>query len=272
VGSQGINMKLLFQSPLALSPDPELSKLSYSLFEKTVNLVKRVDTEVVRKHVAHGIFSLEHHSYAGLRYLNNLSILKSMIQAEKEGYDGVISSCYFDPAIKAAKQLLRIPVVGSAESSMHLACMMGYKFAVVTRNTKYIPEIEDLIYHYRMADRVINRKPVRSLTLSNIDIINCLYGNYTLVIENFNEVGKTCIEDGAEIIIIGCGFISPMLSTSGTRHLDNVPIIDPIMVGIKTAEMLVDLKKAGIPTISRKGLYLTPPYEDVEEVLQLISK
>lgn len=225
-----------------------------------------------RKHIDRGISSLEHHGYSGLRYLNNLEILKSMIQAEKEGYDAVISSCWFDPGIEAAKQLLHIPVVGSAESSMHLACMMGLKFSIITWNPQYIPHMEELVDHYRMSNRVIGHKPVRSLTLSGLEIMTCLHGNYTPVIQNFLQIAKGCIEDGAEVIIIGCGLISPMLSTSGVRYVEDVPVLDPILVGIKVAEMLVDLHKAGIPTISRKGFYLNPPDEDIKKVLELISK
>lgn len=265
-------MKLLLQSPLVKSSDPEVFKLSYAILEKEVMLVKRIDTQVVREHIERGISSFDHHGYAGLRFLNNLEILKSMIKAEKQGYDAVISSCWFDPGIEAAKQLLNIPVVGSAESSMHLACMMGLRFAIVTRNPKYIPHLEQLVERYRMTDRVINRKPVRSLTLSSPEIMNCLYGNYSPIIENVQQIARGCIEDGAETIIIGCGFISPMLSTSGIRHVEDVPVIDPILVGIKVAEMLVDLHKAGIPIISRRGLYLAPPQGDIEKVLELISK
>jgi Asp/Glu/hydantoin racemase len=265
-------MRLLLQSPLVKSSDPEVSKLSTALIEKEVKLVKRSDTEVVRKHIDRGISSLDHHGYPGLRYLNDFEILKSMIQAEKEGFDAVISACWFDPGIEAAKQLLRIPVVGSAESSMHLACMLAFKFAIVTNSPKYIPHMEELVEHYRMSDSVIGRKPVRSLTLSGPEIMHCFKGNYNPIIQNFQEVTKGCIDDGAEVVIIGCGLLSPMLSTSGIQYVDDVPLIDPILVGIKVAEMMVDLHKAGIPTVSRKGLYFVPPYEDIETVLKLISK
>jgi len=251
---------------------PDFGVSGRALFEKEVALVERSDTEVVKKYTDHGISSLEHYAYPGLRYLNDREILKSMIQAEKEGYDAVISSCYFDPGIEAAKQLLHIPVVGSAESSMHLACMMGLKFAIVTSDYRFVPQIIELIDRYRMSDRTIERKPVRSLTLSSSELMGCLTGDYAPIIENFQEIAKGCIEDGAEVLIIGCGLVAPVLSTSGMRYVDGVPVIDPILISIKVAEMLVDLQRAGIPTISRKGLYSAPPTEDIETVLGLICK
>lgn len=265
-------MKLQLQSPLAMPPDLGASESYRALFEREVELVKRSDTEVVKKYVDHGISSLEHYAYPGLRYLNHLEILKSMIQAEKEGYDAVISACWFDPGIEAAKQLLRIPVVGSAESSMHLACMMGLKFAIVTSDPRFIPQMIELIDHYRMSNSTIERKPVRSLTLSGPELVGSLTGDFTPIIQNFQEIAKSCIGDGAEVLIMGCGLVAPVLSTSGMRYVEGAPIIDPILISIKVAEMLVDLQKAGIPTISRKGLYSAPPTEDIETVLELIFK
>ena len=265
-------MRLLLQSPLVMSSDLELTKLYNVLLETQLKSVKRSDTEIVKKYIDRGISSLEHYGYAGLRYLNDLEILKSMIQAEKDGYDAVISACWFDPAIEAAKQLLRIPVVGSAQSSMHLACLMGHKFAIVTSDQRYIPHMGELISRYRMSDNVIDQKPIRSLTLSGLEIVNCLHGDYTSIIQNFQEIAKGCVEDGAEVVIIGCGLLSPLLSTSGIRYVEEAPIVDSIMIGIKMAEILVDLHKAGIPTISRKGLYLAPSAANIETVLELISK
>jgi Asp/Glu/hydantoin racemase len=74
--------------------------------------------------------------------------------------------------------------------------------------------------------------------------MSCLNGDYNPVIQNFREIAKGCIEDGAEAIIIGCGLVSPMLSTSGIRYVEEVPVVDPILVGIKMAEILVDFQKA----------------------------
>ena len=264
-------MKILLQSPLT-PLDPEGLKRSNALLEKVLKGVIRADTEVVKKYIDHGMSQLEHHAYAGLRFLNTIGIVKSMIEGEKAGYDAIVSSCFFDPGIEAAKQLLHIPVVGSGESSMHLACTMGFKFSIVTRNPNYVSQLIKLIDHYQMANNVIERKPVRSLTLSSSEIMNSFRGDWAPIINNFQEVAKKCIEDGAEVIIVGCGLMSPIFSASGIRYVEGAPILDPTLVGIKAAEMMVDLQKAGIPTISRKGYYLAPPSEEIAKMLSAISK
>ena len=60
--------------------------------------------------------------------------------AEWDGFDAIAGDCCFDGAIKAASNLLNIPVVGPAESSMHLGSMMGEHFAVITAGRQHIAE------------------------------------------------------------------------------------------------------------------------------------
>ena len=61
--------------------------------------------------------------------------------------------------------------------------------------------------------------------------------------------------EGAEVLILGCGLLSPVLTRNGIKEIEGVPLIDPIIIGIKKAEIMVDLYKTGIPVISRKGFY-----------------
>jgi allantoin racemase len=80
-------------------------------------------------------------------------------QAESEGYDAVISNCYCDPGVKPARELLNIPVVGPAESSMHLAATLGHRFSVVTVLPNIVPAIEHLA-----SEMVLTRNLPRSGT------------------------------------------------------------------------------------------------------------
>lgn len=76
--------------------------------------------------------------YSGLRFMNDREVLRNASRAGAEGYDGVVIACHFDPAVRAARQLLPLPVVGIAEASMHLASLMGLRFAVVASDHRYV--------------------------------------------------------------------------------------------------------------------------------------
>src|SRR5690606_19426706 len=58
------------------------------------------------------------------------SIVKA-VEAEKAGCDGIIINCMCDPGVHAIREALSIPVSGTAEIAMHMAAMLGHKFAYI---------------------------------------------------------------------------------------------------------------------------------------------
>jgi len=252
-------MRIWCQLPISM---PRSSYESYyNMLEKDYELIKRADTEVVVKDVPTGLPDPELVSYFGLRQANDREILKSMLQAEREGFDAVAGACFSDGAIRAAGSLMNIPVVGPGETSMYLARMMGVRFAIITSDPP--PETEHYIDTLNMRSFVISNRPVRSLTLDSSAFLDCLADDYAPAAENFKEVAQGCLEDGADVLITGCGLLSPMLTLSNVRDIDGVPVIDPTQVALKFAEMMVDFKAAGMPVISQKGYFSRPNEEGI---------
>lgn len=260
-------MRIWCQLPTALPRDEYAAY--YQLLEDDLGLVKRADTEVSIRDVPTGLRSPELSVYFGLREANNHEVLRTMVQAENEGYDAVSSLCYGDSAVKAAASLMDIPVVGPGECSMLLASMMGSRFAIVT--TDPTPETERYIDQYGMRSRVLAGSPVRRLTMDGEAFLACLGGDYGPAVESFVEVARGCVADGADVVIAGCGLLSPMLSMAGVYEVAGVPVIDPVRVSLKFAEMMVDLKIAGMLPVSHRGLYLRGSRLAVNEALRALG-
>ena len=112
-----------------------------------------------------------------------------------------------------------------------------------------------------MEKRVIARSPVRAVTLSpDVYEESLLTGNYEPIVENFRMIARDCIEDGSELIIAGCGALAPILTKQELFSIEHVPVINPSLVTIKTAEASVDLfQKAHIPAVSRHGPFRLIP-------------
>ncbi|MEE8473278.1 MAG: aspartate/glutamate racemase family protein [Dehalococcoidia bacterium] len=252
--------KLLCQMPLKKDPQDPKTQLVYDMIRKDLDLVKRPETEVVIQSPEHGLTTVAEYASNGLRFLNDRDVLQSVLDAvEREGFDGVIIACFFDPALGAAKGLLDIPVVGLAEPSMHFAASMGLKFAVITSNSGFIPGMTENIHQYGMEAQALETNPVRSIAISEQDFHGGFAGDYGPVVDSFTATAQGCIEDGAEVLIAGCGIMSPMLTLAGVTDIQGVPIIDPELIALKMAESMVDLDQAGIPYISRKGIYAHLP-------------
>jgi allantoin racemase len=253
-------MKICIQVPVNFGRTPQSQKYFESLQEH-FSRVKGKGTEIVIRDVSTGYGKqgmMEVLNYSGTRLFNDVEILKSVMAAEKEGFDAISISCFFDPVLYEARQLLKIPVTGLAESSMLMASMMGTRFAIITLIPEFIPPIEANILKYRMEGKVIRHNPIRCLTLEpekmqNIDEASFNGGqvNFTPLKENFQKIARGCIEDGAEVLIVGCGGLSPLIYKAGINQVDSVPVVEPMIVSFKFAEMLAGLKEAGMPFISR---------------------
>jgi allantoin racemase len=272
-------MKICVQVPVNMPPDDPYAGRYFEQVKKHLDLVKRPDTEVVMKDVGGAEWNSTWESYAGLRSFNNIEILKSILKAEEMGFDGVCISCFFDPALSEAKQLLKIPVTGIAEASMYLASLMGSKFAVITKEKDFVPPMVAQISQYGLEAKAIKHNPVRVLTmpedqLSVIEqaIFTGVATDFTPLVDNFTEVGRGCIEDGAEVLILGCGLLSPILTEAGLTDVDGAAIIEPNHASLKLTEILVDLHKAGLPFISRKSTYMDVPPEYISGVLATRNK
>ncbi|MDP2936856.1 MAG: aspartate/glutamate racemase family protein [Dehalococcoidia bacterium] len=255
-------MKLWIQLPSQRGKD----KVQFRPYLETLEKVKRPDTEVSFQSVpaGPGLSSLDGFGYYGLRFMNDREILRNASRAPAEGFDGVVIACYFDPAVRAARQLIPLPVVGIAEASMLLANMMGLRFAVVTSDRRYVEDMVETIHLYGMEARAIAQRPVRAIGMSEGEFLACLSGNFGPLMEDFSEVARTCVQDGAQVIIAGCGLMSPALTQAGLLQVQDAPVVDPVIAGIKVAEMMVELKRAGLPVLSRRGIFEEVPSEVYE--------
>ncbi|MDP2663624.1 MAG: aspartate/glutamate racemase family protein [Dehalococcoidia bacterium] len=255
-------MKLWIQLPSQRGK----SKIQFRPYLDIVGRFKRPDTEVSFQSVppGPGISSLESFGHYGIRFLNDREILRNVRRAPEEGYDGAIIACYFDPALRAARQLLSMPVVGIAEASMLLAGLMGLRFAVVTSDQRYLDDMVETIHLYGMASRAIGIRPVRAVDMDEGQFLSCLGGSFAPLVEDFTQVANGCIQDGAQVIIAGCGLMSPALTQAGLSQVGEAPVIDPVIAAIKVTEMMVDMKRAGFPVVSRMGIYGEIPPDTLE--------
>jgi allantoin racemase len=165
-------------------------------------------------------------------------ILNKAMQAEAEGVDGVIIDCMGDPGLYPVREMVRIPVVGPAESSMHLAAMLGHRFSVLTVLDSRRPMMEEQAARYGVSAKLASARAF------NIPVLE-LEKDPENTLKRVVEVAVQAVrEDGAHVIIPGCtglagfaGRIQAGLAEQGCE----VPVLDPPSVAIKTAELLVSL-------------------------------
>ena len=93
-------------------------------------------------------------SFRFFETLDWISILDSVIGAELEGYDAVAIGNILDPALREARSMVDIPVLGLGETSMLTACMMGSSFALVGVNPYFGGRFEENVAKYGLRERL----------------------------------------------------------------------------------------------------------------------
>jgi len=161
-------------------------------------------------------------------------VLEILRQIKREDYDAVVIACYSEPGIAAAKELCDIPVVGIAEAAMHVACMLGSKFTILTTSKARVPAKEAYVHQKGLQDRLAS---VRALGVGVVEASH----DPERAKEAVCRVAANAIEqDGAQVIILGCAGMAGYAHELQERL--GVPVLDPSTVALKVAEVLVDLQ------------------------------
>jgi len=228
---------------------------------RNMSLVKDTDTELVFRFPKWGLTGLDaflHTSY--LHRLNDCEQFHLFLQAEKDGFDAAISGCYYDPMLKEIRQAVNIPVIGIAQSSILVTALMGARFGMVVAGAASLYEYEENIAKYGFANRCVGLRPIPQTA----EELTAALTNVKPTIEVFKTVARELIREGADVIIPGCGLLSPALRMvpgaeeeypHGLTEVDGVAVVDVLGIAVKMAEMLVSLKRGGASWISKSGLY-----------------
>ena len=261
-------MRICFASVAGELP-AGVSKLLETVFRK----VCRPSTEVTVKAQSPGLGNMYHLRIGYARMMNTVDTLEVFMEAEREGYDACVTMCGGDCGLREAREILNIPVAAPFESGLHYACLLGTRLGIVTLNEGG-SGFEDIAKSYGLESRIIPRG-VRGINLSTADAVTKGVENPTIVVQSIVEKAEELVQDGAEVIVIGCGLYGPMCTALGvsTVHGGQVPIIDTISVAVKTAEVMVELNGSlGLPSASKVGAYARPLDKHLQEAKSLFGR
>lgn len=159
-------------------------------------------------------------------------------------YDAISIACFYDPGVRILREVLDIPVIGIAQASVLLAQIYGHKFSIIVSREKNLPKMQDNMNLYGLKDKVSSWK---SLDMSVQELQTNSQSTLLNVAEQLTE--EAIVEDHAEVIILGCGALSGL-----EKYLQDkfkVPVVNPIVAGIKIAETLGSLKNTTGLTTSK---------------------
>jgi allantoin racemase len=159
--------------------------------------------------------------------------LRRIVEAERQGVHAVVIDCMGDPGLRAARELVSIPVLGPAEVSLHTAAMLGEGFSIVTVLEKLRPLFVRMARMYGVTERV---KSVRSINIPVLELSN----NPSILTKSLcDESLRAVRDDGAAVIVLGCtGFVGLADAISAFLRAETgirIPVIDPLPLTVLTA-------------------------------------
>ena len=232
-------------------------------WKKNFDLVRRPDTEITLRVSEWGVLGMNGFFNHTIDTLNSQLVFKASQHAKEDGFDAVLITCFGDPMLDHVRSWVDIPVVSMGEVAMKTAVMMGKKFGIVHVSKKNIYETRKKVEEYGFGEYLAGIVATTETAKEQAEALVDAHG----AIEAFIAAGRELIEMGAEVLVPACGLMTAALRTApkcediypnGFTHVDGVPIVDALSVGIKYAEMMVDLNKAGSPYVSRSGFYAFP--------------
>lgn len=220
-------------------------------FEGIVDVLKKYinkGTEIDFKFLERGAGNLEYQCYEAYTVPELIYEVKKL-KAEK--YDAVIIGCFFDPGIDAIREFIDdMVIVGPGESSMLLGRYLGNKFSIIAGRKKHLARM------YEVVDRVGLSSKLSSIRTLDIRVDDMQKDHEFLLKRTSDEISKAISEDNAEVIILGCTMEAGQFEK--LQKTFNVPVIDPSVAALKTAEYLVSCKNMCGWDISRALSYETP--------------
>jgi len=157
-------------------------------------------------------------------------------QAERDGVDAVVIDCMADPGLRAAREAVRIPVIGPSQLSMHTVAMLGQRFSILNTMGRMRAIMENIARQAGVEHRLSS---IRSVDVPVLELEADPLRTQNLLI----AAGIACVEqDGAEAIIFGCtGMLGCAEAVRGALLAEgyDVPVIDPIPNAINFAAGLV---------------------------------
>ena len=218
------------------------------VIKNLVEPVKLHDTEIVVDHLERGPDYCDYWTYMQLLVPD---VLERVYRAEKEGYDGVFVACGYEPGVRAAREIVDIPVVGAIIPTVLIAHQLGTRFSVFYNSKMSSTNSWDILRDYGLQDKCVS---IKSVDLSLREILAAPH----LVDQRIVERSRAVLGEGAEVIILACTVVSAYFTRNVPPDLSKMVYLDCNVCGFKYLEMMVELHKKVGMKVSRIGYYADP--------------
>lgn len=177
-------------------------------------------------------------------------ILERVEEAAADGVDGIFVTCFGDPGVHAAREIIDAPVVGGFEPAILTAMTLGERITIITVLPNVLPMLHSLARRYGVEGRLA---PIRVIDLPVLGL-----EDHDLMVERLCEQALDVVATGeSDVIVLGCTGMIGVVDTIRTYLAERghkIPVVDPTGAAITWLESSVRL---GL--FPSRSTYMTPP-------------
>ena len=217
------------------------------IITETLGPLALSDTELV---VTNLIGAPENIDYYWPKHLVESAVFNEVMRLEDDGFDAVIVGCCYDPGVRVARELVDIPVVGPLEAALNMSSYLAHRPTIVTDHHKAVPYIEDIV-------RLYGQQNVRGVRSIGWWVPQMVENPADVARDAAAACERALAEDDADLVILGCTIIAACVTqtSQATGEYRDVPIVNPNLLALKSAEALADLWQRGEFRVSRRNYY-----------------
>ncbi len=186
------------------------------------------------------------------------ALVQKTVWAEQNGYDAVIQSNNFEHGVEASRLAVCIPVIGLCRTTMHVAANLADRVGITVPLDGYFVLARRLLESYGLQQYVSG---MRSLGFDDVPLPDQVNAMRPAMFERTVEVMRSLVkETGAECIVpLGGAVIPSILDPAELEHEVGAPVLNPRGIGVRTAEMYVQLGLAHSPLTYTRALFSPAP-------------
>lgn len=215
---------------------------------KMIEPIKLPDTEFEVTHLGKGPDYLDFWTYVSLV---TPDVIDRTYRAEREGYNGVFNACGYEIGVRAAREIVDIPVVGALIPTVLIAHQLGARFSLFYNSKMSATNSWDILRAYGLDTQCVS---IESVDLSLREIMK----SPKIVDKRVVDKSRVALAKGAEVVILACTIVAAYFTGNVPSELSKIVYLNCNTCGFKYLEMLVELhQKIGIK-VSRLGYYANP--------------
>lgn len=194
------------------------------------------------------------------------------LKAEEDGFDAYVMGHFQDPGLFELRSAVRIPVVGVGEATLHAAAQLGRRLGLVTLDPVFEVWHLEQAERYGLADRI---RHVTAMACRPEDFSAAFAGDETArqrMLGDFTRCAAPLVEAGADVIV-PAGVLPGLLCGSERGFkVGHAPVINCAAIGLKSAEMWVQLHRMDGIEPSRGPSFALAPERAKADFRSLVAR